>query len=289
LYGDQQRVSKVPPRKGPIVILNDSELCFGSLQYEDRVVAYFDILGWGSHILEAGEDPARIARLAAAVRMFTSHVGAVGDKDARITTFSDNVVFSKRYAPEDIPWFLHGIATIMLGAATFGFLVRGGVTRGSLIHDEHIVFGPALNRAYELESKQAVYPRVLIDELLHAQVPQRSDYISTDDGMFVDPYWPAFWDRVQAEHPVKPEVLETFNALANVSIPTAPVTVPGHVPLAAIAHRLSAEMMAVEKPGDWAKLAWLFDRIMPRIGSQITSEVIPKSVNLKAALAGNLD
>jgi hypothetical protein len=271
------------------VLLDDSELCFGSLGYEDRLVGYFDILGWGSHIVEAGEDPARIARLAAAVRMFTSHVGAVGDNDARMTTFSDNVVFSKRYAPEDVPWFLQGVATIMLGAATFGFLVRGGVTRGSLIHDEHIVFGPALNRAYEMESKQAVYPRVLIDELLHALVPQQSDYIATDDGVFVDPYRPAFWDRVQAEHPVKPEVLEAFNALANVSIPKAPVAVPGHVPLAAIAHRLSAEMMMVERPGEWTKLAWLFDRIIPRIGGQATSGLIPKSASLQAALAGSSD
>ena len=266
------------------MIIDDSELCFGPLDYEDRLVAFFDILGWQSHITEAGDDPARIARLAAAVRLFTSHVGAVGDKDARITTFSDNVVFSKRYAPEDVPWFLHGIATIMLGAATFGFLVRGGVTHGSLIHDNQIVFGPALNRAYELESKLAIYPRVLIDAPLHGHLPEGSDYIAVEGEAFVDPYRPDFWNRVQAEHPIKPEVLDNFSALAGVSISTAPVLVPGHIPLSAIASRLSAEMMVVNKPREWTKLAWLFDRIIPRLGGKVNSAMIPKSASLQTAL-----
>ena len=266
------------------MILDDSELCFGELAYEDRLVVFFDILGWRSHIAEAGVDPAKIARLAAAVRLLTSQVGVVGDKDARITTFSDNVVFSKRYAADDVAWFLHGIATIMLGAATFGFLVRGGVTRGDLMHDEQIVFGPALNRAYELESKEAVYPRVLIDGILHPDVPEGTDYIARDDGVFVDPFRPQFWDRVQGEHPIKSQAIEAFNQLAGTSFPTAPVTVPGQMPLAGIADRLSREMMVVEDLRDWAKLAWLFDRIVSRLGGQKTSEIIPKSAALIAAL-----
>jgi hypothetical protein len=266
------------------MIIDDSELCFGALNYEDRLVAFFDILGWRSHIIEAGDDPARIARLAAAVRLFTSQVGTVGDKDARITTFSDNVVFSKLYASEDVPWFLHGVATIMLGAATLGFLVRGGVARGSLIHDDHIVFGPALNRAYELESKLAIYPRVLIDETLSGQLPQESDYITVEGEAFVDPYRPAFWNRVQADYPIKPDVLANFSVLTGVSIPTSPVSLPGHIALSAIATRLSAEMMVVDKPADWTKLAWLFDRIVSRLGGQANSAMIPKSAGLQAAI-----
>jgi hypothetical protein len=48
--------------------------------------------------------------------------------------------------------------------AVMGFYIRGGLTVGSLIHIRNkIVFGPALNRAYELESRYANFPRIILD------------------------------------------------------------------------------------------------------------------------------
>ncbi|HEV7340151.1 MAG TPA: hypothetical protein VGN68_00810 [Sphingopyxis sp.] len=37
------------------MILEDTELCFGELAYETRLVAFFDILGWKSEIEAAGK------------------------------------------------------------------------------------------------------------------------------------------------------------------------------------------------------------------------------------------
>ncbi len=42
-------------------------------------------------------------------------------------------------------------------------LLRGAITYGKIVHNNQMIFGPALVRAYELESKKAVYPRVIID------------------------------------------------------------------------------------------------------------------------------
>jgi hypothetical protein len=43
-------------------------------------------------------------------------------------------------------------------------LIRGGITIGNLVHIENgPLFGPAMNRAYHLESKIAKTPRILID------------------------------------------------------------------------------------------------------------------------------
>lgn len=46
-----------------------------------------------------------------------------------------------------------------------GVLTRGGLTLDDLIHEENgVLIGPALVKAYELESKLAEYPRILIDQ-----------------------------------------------------------------------------------------------------------------------------
>ena len=44
-----------------------------------------------------------------------------------------------------------------------GFLIRGGITIGKLYHNatQGVVFGEALVEAYNLESKDAIYPRVI--------------------------------------------------------------------------------------------------------------------------------
>lgn len=46
-----------------------------------------------------------------------------------------------------------------------GFIARGAITHGDLFYDneKNIWFGPAMNRAYFLESKKARFPRVIID------------------------------------------------------------------------------------------------------------------------------
>lgn len=46
-----------------------------------------------------------------------------------------------------------------------GILIRGGITIGDILFDEETnqLFGKAMNRAYELESKIANYPRIIID------------------------------------------------------------------------------------------------------------------------------
>lgn len=46
-----------------------------------------------------------------------------------------------------------------------GFIVRGAITYGDIYYEDkrNIWFGPAMNRAYYLETKVAKYPRIIID------------------------------------------------------------------------------------------------------------------------------
>ncbi len=45
-----------------------------------------------------------------------------------------------------------------------GIMIRGGVTIGDLYHRNNIVYGPAMIEAYRLESKCAIYPRIIMSE-----------------------------------------------------------------------------------------------------------------------------
>ena len=58
-----------------------------------------------------------------------------------------------------------------------GFIVRGALTYGDIYYesDRDIFFGPAMNIAYDLESKTAKYPRVIIDSTFAEQLVAYND------------------------------------------------------------------------------------------------------------------
>jgi len=47
---------------------------------------------------------------------------------------------------------------------TKGFFLRGGISTGSYFADDNMIFSKGLVNAYQLESKKAIYPRVIIDK-----------------------------------------------------------------------------------------------------------------------------
>ncbi len=63
----------------------------------------------------------------------------------------------------EIFWTLLEIKHLIMALIWRGILVRGSVVRGKLIHEPEKVFGPALVEAYVLESKAALYPRIILD------------------------------------------------------------------------------------------------------------------------------
>ena len=138
------------------MLMDETELQYGELPYECRIVSFFDTLGWRNQIQEAGTDPRYIARLASVPRMFAATVLEFSKSvpGAQLTAFSDNVIVSVPYSPDRLQWSLEGLSKLQLGLAFAGFWVRGATTVGDLVHDDSVVFGPALNRAYELYQRR---------------------------------------------------------------------------------------------------------------------------------------
>lgn len=142
-------------------------------QYEERVVVFIDILGFRAHINLSVNDPEYFIKMRDVLNYISTYqksnyldgFGAEKDIGKQVTVFSDSVVISYPVKlPGSVFYLLMDIIHLQLDMLKNGILFRGGVTVGKLCHDDNIVYGPAMNEAYELESKVAVYPRVIVSE-----------------------------------------------------------------------------------------------------------------------------
>jgi len=82
----------------------------------------------------------------------------------RFTHFSDCIIFSANRNQEGLHEILESIKLLTLNLLNYDFFVRGGLAVGGVHHDKDFVFGLAVNDAYELESKKAIYPMTLVSD-----------------------------------------------------------------------------------------------------------------------------
>lgn len=80
----------------------------------------------------------------------------------RSTGFSDNIVISSSAEWGGFGSLMNSICEYSLKLLERGYLVRGGLTVGKLLHDDSTLMGPALIEAHVIESQQARFPRVLL-------------------------------------------------------------------------------------------------------------------------------
>lgn len=84
--------------------------------------------------------------------------------------FSDNLYASFSYEEGNLTSFSDAFITAITFARTYfenmlnnRIAVRGGISFGNDYSDEKLIFSMALVKAYTLESKKAIYPRIVID------------------------------------------------------------------------------------------------------------------------------
>lgn len=82
-------------------------------------------------------------------------------------TFSDNVAwilpyFSDKPSVEAINLVISTIQSYQFRFIKKGIFLRGATTIGKIFHDDLILYGKSLIEAYELESKIAIYPRIIL-------------------------------------------------------------------------------------------------------------------------------
>jgi hypothetical protein len=143
-------------------------------RYEQRVVAFLDILGF-SELVERSQNDARFFdQLERALRIVERHGRAWArefntepplDLGFHSHAFSDCIVLSQRGSALT-PLLVH-TSQLAMALLSLGVLVRGGIAQGLLYHDDAIAFGPALVEAYHLESRSAKFPRILVSQSVY--------------------------------------------------------------------------------------------------------------------------
>jgi len=236
--------------------------------YERRVVAFYDVLGWRNHIERAGQRAEQIGLLRRLILKTARTARMDRGLDLRVSTFSDNVVVTQKPGTAT-PQLLMQLAIWQLAGAVNGFLLRGGVTIGNIIHEDEVVFGPGLNRAYYLESKIAVYPRIVLDELCIKDFGELGSLCDTEHSVtFVNPFRIAFCEHLRGATSASSEELKkaglapalgVYSALSNETI------------LSHVADSLSAQMKEPMTYWDFNKVAWLYDRVAKQVGWRLSN------------------
>lgn len=142
--------------------------------YEQRVVCFIDILAFSKRIKETTEGNSYSKQLLQdtcdalyelnkykTIIERTSSITGI-----QITQFSDSIVISFPYSDGHTYLYniIRAIKYIQVSMLSRHYiLMRGGIVIGDLIHTDKILVGPAMISAYEIESKCAFSPRIVLD------------------------------------------------------------------------------------------------------------------------------
>lgn len=158
-----------------------SKAVIAPVAYEKRLCLFLDILGFKAMIDESVKEPIKMPKgagrqmtaqrihgalstIGSALNFSIPELSESFKSSKQVSQFSDSIVVSYSLAERGAVFdMLYDIYLLQIQLIQRGFLVRGAISVGELFHDEHVVFGPALVEAAELE-KLAMYPRVILGQ-----------------------------------------------------------------------------------------------------------------------------
>lgn len=143
------------------------------VKYKRKIVAFIDILGFSQLVKQSSRDNSLLQKIYKVLAHFVEERNKNNEIDKRYennmwqySTQSDCIVISYSFYQNSGSFFniVTDIYYLIYELSFLGFILRGGITIGDLVHEKDVVFGPALVDAVCLEEKIAHYPRIIISE-----------------------------------------------------------------------------------------------------------------------------
>ena len=149
-------------------------------QIREYYIAYLDILGYRNFFSEHEEEISNFhVRINDAIQRTKEFIKRINDSlilkqslhfETRI--FSDNILLCMDVSEDYLESvraiaFLQMVSDIQREFITrYGLFLRGGIKRGFISLNNDYIFGQGLIDVVEIEEKIAMYPRIIIDEIL---------------------------------------------------------------------------------------------------------------------------
>ncbi len=142
-----------------------------AINFEDRAVAFLDILGFKTFIRKAevnvSDENRKLCDLKAVIEAELDVSGFQINLKPTCTYISDSVILSAPVCDNDYSGLVGvAIKTIQIAHQLLGmeFLVRGGISVGKAAHTASNIYGSGYQNAHETEKDKAINPRILLDE-----------------------------------------------------------------------------------------------------------------------------
>ncbi|MGB8061326.1 MAG: hypothetical protein WCF26_05485 [Candidatus Sulfotelmatobacter sp.] len=129
--------------------------------YNQRYVAFLDLLGFKALVERAEREPAEQERLMEVLRLLRDTLCQAPAISMQFTYFSDCILISAERSAAGLWQMLCSIDILTCNLLQFDVLARGGLAAGGAFHTEEFVFGTSVNHATELE-EQARWPLTLL-------------------------------------------------------------------------------------------------------------------------------
>lgn len=137
------------------------------MEFENRAVAFIDVLGFKALVNEAVESEQAKQQLVDLVALLEAAIPRLNDGvDAAVPRkliprhlyISDCIILSAPLTDSERSWY-NGVSIVVMRAIQLshfflnkGYLIRGGISAGKVWHTESNIIGPAYQEAYLLEA-----------------------------------------------------------------------------------------------------------------------------------------
>lgn len=133
--------------------------------YEERYVAFVDVLGFASLVGQSLGQPEIVTQLRDALASVNASASAIRSAELKLeaSSFSDTVVLSAPAGASELLRMIEVLDQFSFDLLQRNMLFRGALVRGLVIHTADFLFGPGLVAAYQLESTISFHPRIMLD------------------------------------------------------------------------------------------------------------------------------